>query len=111
MSQVCQRGPGVLEPVLGEDDREDAILAISEACSNSIEHGYARSEGAIRLTIDHTGDTLQISVHDRGRWRMRGGQSPGRGRGLVIMRSVMRTVDVAADEHGTTVTLVKPLAP
>jgi hypothetical protein len=27
----------------------------------------------------------------------------------VIMRSVMRTVDVAADEHGTTVTLGKPL--
>jgi hypothetical protein len=27
----------------------------------------------------------------------------------VIMRSVMRTVDVAADEEGTTVTLEKPL--
>ena len=94
---------------VGEDDREDAILAISEACSNSIEHGYERSEGAIHLTIEHTGDALQIVVRDRGRWRMRGRAAQGRGRGLVIMRSVMRTVDVAADEHGTTVTLGKPL--
>lgn len=94
---------------VGEDDREDAILAISEACSNSIEHGYERSEGAIQLTVEHTGDALQIVVRDRGRWRMRGRATQGRGRGLVIMRSVMRTVDVAADEHGTTVTLGKPL--
>ena len=94
---------------VGEDDREDAILAISEACSNSIEHGYDRSEGAIHLTIEHTGDSLQIVVRDRGRWRMRGRGRQGRGRGLVIMRSVMQTVDVAADEQGTTVTLGKPL--
>jgi serine phosphatase RsbU (regulator of sigma subunit)/anti-sigma regulatory factor (Ser/Thr protein kinase) len=94
---------------IGEDDREDAILAISEACSNSIEHGYERSEGAIHLTIEHTSDGLQIVVRDRGRWRMRGRVMQGRGRGLVIMRSVMRTVDVVADEHGTTVTLGKPL--
>jgi anti-sigma regulatory factor (Ser/Thr protein kinase) len=40
---------------------------------------------------------------------MRGQTAPGRGRGLVIMRSVMRTVDVSADEQGTTVTLEKPL--
>ena len=96
---------------VGEDDREDAILAISEACSNSIEHGYDRSEGPIHLTIEHVEGMLQIVVQDRGRWRMRGRSAPGRGRGLVIMRSVMRTVDVAADEHGTTVTLQKSLEP
>jgi serine phosphatase RsbU (regulator of sigma subunit)/anti-sigma regulatory factor (Ser/Thr protein kinase) len=94
---------------IGEDDREDAILAISEACSNSIEHGYERAAGAIHLTIEHTAHGLQIVVRDRGRWRLRGRATQGRGRGLVIMRSVMRTVDVAADEHGTTVTLGKPL--
>jgi serine phosphatase RsbU (regulator of sigma subunit)/anti-sigma regulatory factor (Ser/Thr protein kinase) len=94
---------------VGEDDREDAILAISEACTNSIEHGYERAQGAIHLTIEHSRDGLQIVVRDRGRWRMRGRAMQGRGRGLVIMRSVMRTVDVAADEHGTTVTLGKPL--
>jgi serine phosphatase RsbU (regulator of sigma subunit)/anti-sigma regulatory factor (Ser/Thr protein kinase) len=94
---------------VGEDDREDAVLAISEACSNSIEHGYERAEGAIQLTIEHAANALQIVVHDRGRWRMRGQTAPGRGRGLVIMRSVMRTVDVSADEQGTTVTLEKPL--
>jgi anti-sigma regulatory factor (Ser/Thr protein kinase) len=96
---------------VGEDDREDGVLAISEACSNSIEHGYEREEGAIELTIEHAADALRIVVRDRGRWRMRGQTAPGRGRGLVIMRSVMRTVDVSADERGTTVTLEKPLAP
>ena len=94
---------------VAEDDREDAVLAISEACSNSIEHGYERGEGVIQLTIEHAEGMLQIIVRDRGRWRMRGRAAPGRGRGLVIMRSVMRTVDVAADDSGTTITLQKPL--
>ena len=96
---------------VGEDDREDAILAISEACSNSIEHAYDRGEGLISLTVEHAEDSLQVAVRDRGRWRMRGRTTPGRGRGLVIMRAVMGTVDVAADEHGTTVTFEKLLAP
>ncbi len=61
---------------VGEDDREDAVLAISEACSNSIEHGYERAEGAIELTIEHAADALQIVVRDRGRWRMRGRRRP-----------------------------------
>lgn len=94
---------------VGEDDREDAILAISEACSNSIEHGYERGDGVIHLTVEHVAGALKIVVRDRGRWRMRGQAAAGRGRGLVIMRSVMRTVDVAADEQGTTVTLEKSL--
>ena len=94
---------------VGEDDREDAILAISEACSNSIEHGYDRTEGAIALTVEHVEGALLIVVRDRGRWRMRGRAGAGRGRGLVIMRAVMGSVDVAADEDGTTVTLEKPL--
>ena len=72
---------------VGEDDREDAILAISEACSNSIEHGYERGEGAIQLTIEHAAGALKVVVRDRGRWRMRGRGATGRGRGLVIMRS------------------------
>jgi serine phosphatase RsbU (regulator of sigma subunit)/anti-sigma regulatory factor (Ser/Thr protein kinase) len=94
---------------VGEDDRDDAILAISEACSNSIEHGYERGEGVIQLTVEHAAGVLKVVVRDRGRWRMRGRAAPGRGRGLVIMRSVMRNVDVAADEQGTTVTLEKSL--
>ncbi len=95
---------------VGDDDREDAILALNEACSNSIEHGYAWGEGVIHLAVEHVEGVLEVVVRDRGRWRMRGKAAAGRGRGLVIMRSVMGTVDVAADEHGTTVRLEKPLA-
>lgn len=95
---------------VGEDDREDAILAISEACSNSIEHGYECAAGTIHLTIEHVEGSLQIVVRDRGRWRTRGREASDRGRGLVIMRRVMHTVEVASDEHGTTVTLERLLS-
>jgi anti-sigma regulatory factor (Ser/Thr protein kinase) len=95
---------------LDEPEREDAILAINEACSNSIEHGYDQTEGPIRLTVTHTTRQLEIVVHDRGRWRARSEPDPARGRGIVIIRSIMRDADVASDANGTTVTMVQVLA-
>jgi anti-sigma regulatory factor (Ser/Thr protein kinase) len=95
---------------LAEQEIEDAILAINEACTNSIEHGYDRDDGPIRLTITHATRLLEIVVHDRGRWRPPETPDPTRGRGIPIMQRVMRSAEVQSDATGTTVTMVLGLA-
>lgn len=93
---------------LNEADRADAVLAISEACNNAVEHAYENNEGTIDLLIEHDGDSLRITIDDHGAWRpVR--PSPDRGRGSSIMRSVMDRADIAHDDNGTRVTLERRL--
>jgi serine phosphatase RsbU (regulator of sigma subunit)/anti-sigma regulatory factor (Ser/Thr protein kinase) len=89
---------------VGEDERADTVLAITEACNNAIEHGYRGQGGTIRLTLEHRGNTLAIAVEDEGRWR-EPQADPTRGRGLVIMKSTMHRADVTAGRTGTRVDL------
>ena len=56
--------------------RADAVLAISEACNNAIEHGYAGRGGTIRLRFEHR--AASAHVHDRGRGTSGGRRSPTR---------------------------------
>ena len=89
---------------VGDDQRADTVLAITEACNNAIEHGYRGEGGTIHLTLEHRGGTLAISVEDEGRWR-EPRPDPTRGRGLVIMRSTMHRADVTPGKRGTRVEL------
>jgi serine phosphatase RsbU (regulator of sigma subunit)/anti-sigma regulatory factor (Ser/Thr protein kinase) len=89
---------------VGEDQRADTVLAITEACNNAIEHGYRGQGGTIRLTLEHRAGTLHISVEDDGMWR-EPRPDPTRGRGLVIMRSTMHRADVKPGKVGTRVDL------
>ena len=87
-----------------EEARIDAVLAIHEACINSIEHGYELGGGAIRITIEHSGDTLEIAVEDEGRWRPPT-PDPTRGRGTVIMKATMESATIRHDVNGTRIAL------
>ena len=91
-----------------EGEREDAVLAVSEACSNAIEHGYRGQPGTIRLIVDHSESELRIVVEDRGNWRPPV-PDPERGLGLEIMRSVMREASLEHHPGGTRVLLSRPL--
>jgi serine phosphatase RsbU (regulator of sigma subunit)/anti-sigma regulatory factor (Ser/Thr protein kinase) len=93
---------------LEEEERADAVLAISEACNNAVEHAYGNGEGTIELLIEHHPESLQISVADHGAWRP-ARPRPNRGRGSLIMRSVMDKADVVHDDGGTRVTLEQRL--
>lgn len=48
-----------------EDAVFDLALAVYEAASNIIEHGYRGVPGEIEINVNHNGDSLIISLRDR----------------------------------------------
>jgi serine phosphatase RsbU (regulator of sigma subunit)/anti-sigma regulatory factor (Ser/Thr protein kinase) len=94
---------------LSEQERENTVLSISEACNNAIEHGYQGLSGTIRLIIDHSEGTLQILVEDHGSWRPPVPDTE-RGLGIEIMRSVMDEASLEHEPGRTRVLLSQRLA-
>ncbi len=94
---------------LAENERDDTVLAVSEACNNAIEHAYREKPGAIHLQVEHRDGALSIRIADRGAWHQ---TTPSfeRGRGIPLMRAVMDMTTIEHDERGTSVTLSRLLA-
>ena len=95
---------------------DDIRLALSEACTNVIEHAAADDEYEVRLEVDE--ERCAISVKNTGigfdatalAGVMPTPDSP-RGRGVAIMRAVMDSVEFGSEpETGTIVHLVKTLS-
>jgi anti-sigma regulatory factor (Ser/Thr protein kinase) len=98
-----------------EGPRDDLVLAISEAVSNSVEHGYDigpdRPGSADEVTV--TGSLLDggaerrvvLTVVDAGRWRPQPAVRDHRRHGLPIMRACAEELTVAGTQQGTTVVL------
>jgi serine phosphatase RsbU (regulator of sigma subunit)/anti-sigma regulatory factor (Ser/Thr protein kinase) len=87
-----------------ERDAYRITLAANEACMNAIEH--ARAAGSFVLDAEIDGGHVNVTVRDTGSWRpARGERGVTGGRGLDMMQELMDVVDVAAEEHGTTVRL------
>lgn len=95
---------------------DDICLALSEACTNVIDHAAEDDEYEVRLQVD--GERCVISVTDTGHGfgatdvaaAMPDGSSP-RGRGLAIMQALMDQVDFrSGPDTGTIVSLVKTLS-
>jgi anti-sigma regulatory factor (Ser/Thr protein kinase)/GAF domain-containing protein len=94
----------------GASDAEtmEMTLAVSEACTNAIEHAYspAPAEFTLRATAD--AGHLTFVVADVGRWRAPRGTD--RGRGLTIIRAAMDDVEVNSSETGTEIVMRRKLA-
>lgn len=99
---------GVTEPCV-----EDIRLALSEACTNVIDHAGAHDEYEVRVQVDD--ERCAISVTNTGSEfdaAALEGVMPtarsARGRGVAIMRAVMDQVQFTSEpEAGTIVHLVK----
>lgn len=100
------------------NDIEELKVAVSEAVSNAIIHGYRNiPNNLVYLDLDITGDTLRIVVKDQGcgienvEQAMQPAYStdPERmGLGFVFMQSFMDELQVESVlEEGTTVTMMK----
>jgi serine/threonine-protein kinase RsbW len=87
----------------------DIALAGYEAMANTVLHAYPRGTlGVLELRARLTLQALTVTVVDRGRWRtdaaVRPGQEPGHG--LPIIRELPDHTEIAAGEHGTSVSMV-----
>lgn len=95
---------------------EELVLAVSEAVSNSVEHGYRVPYDAVdpqetvdlrmRLAVADDGfRQVEFVVADRGRWREPDTTASSRGHGMLIMRSCTDELVVDSSPDGTTVVL------
>ncbi len=98
-----------------EDCIDDVCLALSEACTNVIDHAVLGDEYEVRVQIDERNCNLSVRNTGYGvdaaelRGVMPDPSSP-RGRGVAIMRTLMDEVDFnSGDETGSIVHLVKAL--
>lgn len=82
---------------------DDLVLAVGEACTNTVEHAYGPSGGDVELRCEVHGDEAVITVRDKGRWRPARGAN--RGRGLMLMRICGDDVQVERADEGTTVVI------
>lgn len=106
------------------DEIEDIKMAVSEACTNVVQHAYLDKEnGDITIGFGLFSDRLEIMIDDHGerfnfRERKQGmapynpshpiDALPESGLGIYVMHSVMDAVEISYN-HGMTVLLTKHL--
>ena len=90
----------------GFDNAEagEIVLAVNEACNNAIEHGYGGAGGVLKLRGRIDGDAVHVEVSDTGRWHD-AESNDERGRGILLMHSLMHHVAIDSTVRGTLVTL------
>jgi anti-sigma regulatory factor (Ser/Thr protein kinase) len=95
----------------GATDAEtlEITLAVSEACTNAIEHAYSPAPAHFTLTASAGPGRLTFVVRDAGHWRPPRGQD--RGRGLTIIRAAMDDVEVNSSETGTEIVMHRRIEP
>jgi anti-sigma regulatory factor (Ser/Thr protein kinase)/putative methionine-R-sulfoxide reductase with GAF domain len=86
----------------------EITLAVSEACTNAVEHAYSPAPAEFTLTARADRGLLTFVVTDVGQWREPRGQD--RGRGLTIIRAAMDDVEVDSSETGTAIVMRRRIA-
>ncbi len=82
----------------------DIVLAVNEACANSIEHGYrGRTPGRVRVEGENDGARVHLKVVDTGSWKPKAADPGARGRGLLLIRAVSDWLEMECTSSGTTV--------
>jgi anti-sigma regulatory factor (Ser/Thr protein kinase)/putative methionine-R-sulfoxide reductase with GAF domain len=89
----------------GADGRDtmEITLAVSEACTNAIEHAYSPAPASFQLHASAVDGEARIVVRDAGAWRRPRGVN--RGRGLKIIETAMDEVAVDAGPSGTEIVM------
>ncbi|HEX4250897.1 MAG TPA: ATP-binding protein [Pseudonocardia sp.] len=99
---------GWLAPLrLTEGARQDLVLAVSEAVSNSIEHAYlpATADADVELSFWTDTQSVHIEITDHGGWRDPSSRPTGRGLGIPLMQRLTESVLIHYGARGTRVLL------
>jgi anti-sigma regulatory factor (Ser/Thr protein kinase) len=93
----------------GASDEEayDIVVACQEACANAVEHAYRPGVHFFDLEAAFEGGRVRVTVRDSGRWRPPRGTN--RGRGVMLMRGLMDSVEIEHGDDGTIVVLERAL--
>ena len=90
-----------------EDTLADLKLALTEACSNSVRHAYADSEGHVDISFELRDDRLIVEVADDGAgFEPEQGAKNGDdilsegGLGIAIIRSIADEVEIGGRPNG-----------
>ncbi|HEY0816689.1 MAG TPA: ATP-binding protein [Pseudonocardia sp.] len=95
---------------------DDVVLAVSEAVSNGVEHGYGVRPGVaaragvveVDAQVVACGDgmrRLEITVHDHGGWQVQAHTHAHRRHGIPIMKACVAEFAIDGTASGTTVVL------
>ncbi|MDD4867134.1 MAG: SpoIIE family protein phosphatase [Mycobacterium sp.] len=89
------------------DQTMNVLIAAGEAVANAIEHGHRNTpDGMISLGATALADQVQLTITDTGCWKPpQPALDPHRGRGIALMRKLMREVTIDPSTAGTTVRL------
>jgi anti-sigma regulatory factor (Ser/Thr protein kinase) len=90
---------------IGADPRSlaDVLLAVSEIVTNCVVHAYrGQSAGVVAIEAHRRGDTLLLSIADRGLGMSPRTDSPGLGLGLPLVGRIADRVDISAEPGGGT---------
>lgn len=91
-------------------DLQDIQIAVGEAVANVIEHAYGGAEGPFTVEMYHDVDgRVCVTVADAGTWRLPPVEPAERGRGLIMIRACMDTVEIDSSEDGTTLQMDRRL--
>jgi PAS domain S-box-containing protein len=94
-----------------EDLIADIVLAVNEACANSIEHAYRGHEpGTVRVDAQCDGAQVRVRITDSGSWKAAPADPGNRGRGLMLIRAVSGWLKLDCTPSGTTVDLTFSLS-
>ncbi len=117
LGRLALTGLSRLRP-LSDELLADLKLALTEACSNSVRHAYAESEGHVEIVYRLGGDTLEIVVSDEGEgFEPDGGERQGvglseGGLGIAIIRAIADELEIGPrpDGRGSRLRFVKNLS-
>jgi PAS domain S-box-containing protein len=90
----------------------DIVLVVNEACTNCIEHAYrGHPVGPMLLEAKATDGEILARVTDTGSWKTPAAKPGNSGRGLVLMRALSHSMEIASSPTGTTVDISFRLCP
>ncbi len=82
----------------------DTVLAVNEACTNSVEHAYRnRTAEHVAVTAHAEPNELVITIRDTGRWKEPDQGPHYRGNGLALIRALSDGLAIDHSDAGTIV--------
>ncbi|MGN6334626.1 SpoIIE family protein phosphatase [Mycobacterium sp.] len=86
-----------------EELAADIVLAVSEACTNCVEHAYRGfAAGTMLVEVSLAGDEVRTRIIDRGSWKTPAANPGNGGRGLPLMQLLSDSMELDATAAGTT---------